>query len=194
MTVRREEILSPTDYEPLRATRRGWIRLVKARRRVHLGDSLTFLFENRYTIRDQIQEMVRIEELTDEADVRHELDTYNALLGGPGELAATLLIELPDKAERDEKLARWTDLPDRLYVRLLDGSRVRARYDAAQANDERVSSVQYLKFDTGGRVPIAVGTDHPELTAEVVLTEDQRNALYEDLESEMPAAEAMASR
>ncbi len=194
MRVGREEILPTAEYKPIRGPRRRWVRLVKGRRRVHLGDSLTFLFENRDTMRDQIQEMVRIEQLTDEADIRHELDTYNALLGGPGELAATLLIELPDKAERDEKLARWTDLPDRLYVRLLDGSRVRARYDAAQASDERVSSVQYLKFDTGGRVPVAVGTDHPELTAEVVLTEDQRDALYEDLESEMPAAEAMASR
>ena len=39
----------------------------------------------------------------------------------------------------------------------------------------------YIKFDTNGRVPIALGVDHPDLTAETDLTEAQREALASDL-------------
>ena len=181
MNVTREQILDWRAYEPVRAEVRRRVMSEKARRRVHAGDVLTFLFENAETMRDQIQEMVRLERLTDEADIAHELETYNAVLGGPGELAATLLVEIPDAAERAVKLARWTALPEHVYVRLDDGTKVRARYDAAQVSAERLSSVQYLIFATHGRVPIAVGCDLPELTVEQPLDEDQRAALAEDL-------------
>ena len=60
----------------------------KAPRRVHVGGALTFLFENTDTIRYQVQEMVRAERMTREPDIRHELETYNELLGGQGELGA----------------------------------------------------------------------------------------------------------
>ena len=181
MIVRRDQILDWREYEPVREAVRRGVRQQKARRRVHVGDTLTFLFENSETMRDQIQEMVRLEQLTDEPDIRHELDTYNAILGRRGELAATLLVELPDPAVRAEKLSRWTALPHHLYVVLENGSRVRATFDAAQLSDERLSSVQYLKFDTDGRVPVAVGCDLDELTVEQPLSADQRAALAEDV-------------
>jgi hypothetical protein len=38
-----------------------------------------------------------------------------------------------------------------------------------------------MKFDTAGETPLALGSDHPELSHEVILTESQRNALAEDL-------------
>jgi hypothetical protein len=119
-----------------------------------------------------------------EADILHELATYNELLGGPGELGATLLIELDDPALRDAKLAAWLDLPRHLYVKLEDGSRVPARFDPRQMGDTRLSSVQYLKFATGGRVPAAVGCDHPdpELRHETPLLPEQRAAFARDLE------------
>jgi len=181
MNVRRDQILSWRAYEPLRTALRRDVMVQKARRRIHVGDALTFLFENVETMRDQIQEMVRLEQLTDEGDITHELDTYNAVLGHTGELAATLLVELTDAAERADKLARWTALPDHIYLLLDDGTRVRARYDEAQTSDERLSSVQYLKFTTGGRVPVAVGVDLTDLTVEQALSDDQRAALATDL-------------
>ncbi len=49
--------------------------------------------------------------------------------------------------------------------------------------ETRVSAVQYLRFDTGGALPLALGTDFPELAQEVPLTEAQRAALAEDLRS-----------
>jgi hypothetical protein len=44
--------------------------------------------------------------------------------------------------------------------------------------------VQYLKFDTGGEAPVAVGSDHPRLTLETPLGAAQRQALAADLQEE----------
>ena len=154
---------------------------MKAARRIRVGEYLTFLFENRLTVRYQIQEMIRIERIVREAEIVHEIDTYNELLGGPGGLGCTLLIEIEQEAERDVRLREWRDLPKHLYVRLEDGRRVPAAYDERQADDDRLSSVQYLRFDTGGEVPVAVGTDFGPLEGEVELSAAQRQTLAADL-------------
>jgi hypothetical protein len=179
--VRREEILDPSGYEPVRAQVRAGILAAKARRRVHVGGVLTFLFENTATIRYQVQELVRAERLTREEDVHHELETYNELLGGAGELGVTLLVELPDPAERDRRLREWLGLPGRLYLRLAGGERVRPTFDPRQVGEDRLSSVQYLRFDVRGQVPVAVGVDLLGLTAETTLGEEERSALRADL-------------
>ena len=95
----------------------------KGERRVHVGRYLTFLFENRDTIRYQVQEMMRAERMVREADIPHEIETYNELLGAGGDLGCTLLIEIDDPAERAEKLGRWLGLPQRLYAKLEDGTK-----------------------------------------------------------------------
>jgi hypothetical protein len=155
----------------------------KEARRIHIGEHLTLLFENRVTVRYQIQEMIRAERIVKEADIQHEIDTYNELLGGPGELGCTLLIEIDDPELRNAKLREWLKLPERIYVAFEDGSRVFAAFDERQRGADRVSSVQYLKFRSEGRVPVAVGVDLPGLQAETQLTQAQRQALAEDLAS-----------
>jgi hypothetical protein len=179
--VAREEILDLTAYEKARPGIREAMLAVKAPRRVHLGGALTFLFENRDTVRYQVQEMVRAERMVDEDAIAHELETYNELLGRRGELGAALLIEIDDPAERAVKLRDWMGLPGSLYVKTGGGRKVKATFDPRQVGEERLSSVQYLKFDTGGEAPVAVGSEHPRLVAEVLLTPEQRQALTADL-------------
>jgi hypothetical protein len=179
--VTRAEIVDYVTYRDGRDAYRARVLQIKAARRVHVGPCLTFLFENSETIRYQVQEMILAERIVRDADIQHELDTYNELLGGPGELGATLLIEIDDPAQRDDKLRRWLDLPGHLYVRLADGAVIRPVFDARQVGEGRLSSVQYLKFPTKGDVPVAVGCDHPEVTAEATLTVEQRTALADDL-------------
>jgi hypothetical protein len=181
--VKREEILDLAAYERSRDAIRPSILEAKRRRRVHVAGVLTFLFENTATIRYQIQEMVRAEGMRRESDIAHEIETYNELVGGEGELGCSLLIEIPEPAERDAKLRAWLDLPRHLYVRTEDGDKVRATYDPRQIGDDRLSSVQYLRFDVKGRQPIAVGTDLPALTSETALDGEQREALRQDLAS-----------
>ena len=54
----------------------------------------------RETVRYQVQEMMRIERIVREHDIRHELETYNELISAPGELSAVLLIEYDTQEER----------------------------------------------------------------------------------------------
>jgi hypothetical protein len=182
--VTREEIVDYQTYEDVRDAFRRDVMAAKARRRVHLGDVVTLLFENRLTVRYQIQEMMRAEHIVREADVRHEIDTYNELLGGPGALGVTMLIEIADERKRDEKLSAWHGLPERVYLELDGGRRVFGVPDARQTDDRRISSVHYLTFEVGGEVPVAAGIDFPALSERTPLTDEQRAALADDLRDE----------
>jgi hypothetical protein len=181
--VDRSEIVDYQTYGELRPEIRATVMKEKEHRRIHVGPHLTFLFETHATIRYQIQEMMRAEQIVKEADILHEIETYNELLGGPGELGCTLLVELDDPEDRAKKLAKWLELPKHLYAMRADGTKVRPTYDERQVGDERVSSVQYLKFPVGDDAPVAIGCDHadPELHHETKLTDAQRGALQGDL-------------
>jgi hypothetical protein len=179
--VKREEILDYMTYGEQRDAIRREAMKQKEARRIHLGDYLTFLFENRVTVRYQIQEMVRVEQIVKESDIEHEIETYNELLGGPGELGCTLMIEIDDPDQRDGRLSQWLELPNHLYAKLESGKKAYARFDARQVGESRLSSVQYMRFNTEGETPVALGADHPQLSPEVQLTNSQRQALTEDL-------------
>ena len=148
---------------------------------MHVGENLTFLFENTDTMRYQIQEMMRVERIVREDDIQHELDTYNELLGGSGELGCTLLVEIEDQSLRNALLQRWGELPEHVYAILEDGRRIAPRIDDRQRTESRLSTVQYLKFPTGGVVPVAIGCDFPEARGETALSSVQRAALRDDL-------------
>ena len=179
--VLREEIVDYETYGENRDPFRQKIMAVKAVRRIHVGDHLTFLFENHDTILYQIQEIMRTERIVRETDILHEITTYNELLAGRGALGCTLLIEIETEAERNMRLKEWLPLPKHLYLRLENGQKIRADYDPRQVGDSRLSSVQYLQFDTGGQVPVAIGTDFDKLFLEVELSAEQKAALGRDL-------------
>lgn len=179
--VQREDILDYVTYEEQRQTIRESAMRAKDARRIHCGEDLTFLFENTETIRYQVLEMVRAEKIVREADIRHEIDTYNELIGDAGEICATLLIEIEDIDERATKLTEWVGLPERIYLKLANGDRAFAKPDNRQNEDAKISSVQFLKFNCGAAKPVAIGVDHPKLSIEANLGEMQKAALAGDL-------------
>lgn len=181
MTVKREEILDFVTYGEQRDAIRADVIAQKKVRRVHVGEELTFLFENHDTVRYQVLEMVRAEQIVREADIQHELETYNELLGGPGGIGCTLLIEIDDPEARDARLTALLTLPQHIHLEVEGGDRIRATYDERQVGRGRVSSVQFLKFEAGGRAPVALVVDHPELEARTELSEAQRGALRQDM-------------
>jgi hypothetical protein len=179
--VERHEIVDFETYRETReVTRKVIVGEIKPPRRVDVGEYLTFVFENTDTVRYQIQEMMLAERIVKEADIRHEIDTYNALLADDGDLGCTLLVGVPDPAERPRRLREWRELPAHLYLRCEDGTRVPAEYDRAQIDDEKISAVQYLRFATRGRRPVAVGCDLPALPVETELAPEQQAALVVD--------------
>lgn len=179
--VQRDEIFDYVTYGEQRDEIRSHVLEVKNVRRILVGEHFAFLFENHDTIRYQVHEMMRTERIVKEADIQHELDTYNELLGGPGEVGCTLLIGLEDEATRNEKLTAWLGLPKHLYAKLEDGTKVRPTFDPRQVGDTRLSSVQYLKFEVGPKPPVALGSDMDGLAIEAQLSDAERSALAQDL-------------
>jgi hypothetical protein len=183
------DIQEAADYEIGRAALRTRILAIKAARRVAIGDHLTVLFENHDTVRYQIQEMLRIERITDRAAIRHEIDTYNELVAGPDELRATLLIEYEDAAERDRWLRALLGLERHLHLVVPGVGECRARFDDRQISSDRISSVHYVTFALGPRLATAiregagvvVHVDHPRLEAQAELSVTQLAAVREDL-------------
>src|SRR3954469_24578806 len=103
MKLSLDDIADLRAYERERAEFRAHVINVKKRRRVGVGPFVTLLFENRDTIRFQIQEMARVEKIISDEGVQSELDVYNPLIPDKGSLAATLFIELTTK----DDLLEW---------------------------------------------------------------------------------------
>ena len=134
--VQRSEILDFVTYGEQRDSIRSAALAAKRARRILLGEHFSFLFENRETIRYQILEMVRVEQIVKEADIQHEIDTYNELVGSGGTLFATLLIGIDDEAERAVKLREWVGLLEHLYAKTPEGERLRPNWDSRQVGEE----------------------------------------------------------
>jgi hypothetical protein len=181
------EIKNIADYELERPEFRPRMMALKDRRRVRVGDHLTFLFENRETVRYQIQEMMRIERLVRPEEIRHELDTYNEQIPASNELSATLLIEYETSEERDIWLRKLLGLEDHVWLGTEGQGRARARFDGRQIATDRLSSVQYIRFPLtepqaaafprGARILV----DHPAYVASTVLTPAQLEDFGQDL-------------
>ena len=59
----------------------------KELRRLRAGEHLTFLFENAQSVWYQVEEMLRVERITAEDAIAHELGTYNELIPREDELS-----------------------------------------------------------------------------------------------------------
>jgi hypothetical protein len=190
-----DDILDGRAYERERDEfRRGVIDL-KRRRRVGIGPIVTLVFECRDTVRFQIQEMARAERmLTDEA-IQGELDAYNPLIPAPGELSATMFIELISEAELRRWLPALVGIERSVAMRLGlggDAERVTAAPEAAHAaqltRDDTTASVHYLRFaltppqiDAFDRGPVALLVDHPAYRESTTLGAEVRAELLGDL-------------
>ena len=178
--VKRSEISDYQTYEENRGDTKSKIFEIKKHRRVHLGENLTFLFENHETIKYQIQEIMRVEKIVKESAILEELNTYNSFLGNSGELACVLLIEIEEESDRKPLLENWMGMEKCIYILDEVGNKIFAEHDPTQVGDRRLSAVQYLKFVIK-EPPIALGCTFDELAGEIELTKEQRNALAEDL-------------
>jgi hypothetical protein len=141
------EILDLAQYEKARDDFRRRVIELKRRRRVPVGPMVTFVFENHETALFQIQEMVRAERLVHEEAIQHEIDTYNQLLPGQNELAATMLIELPDASRIREEIAKFhgVNTGEATYLQLGE-ARLPGIFASGQSDDRRTSAVQYVRF------------------------------------------------
>jgi hypothetical protein len=105
-------------YAKVRQEFRARVMAHKKKRKVHLGENVTLIFEDELTIRYQIQEMLRAEKIFDEAGILAELDAYGPLVPDGANWKATMMIEYPDPIERAARLARLIGIEDKVWVRV----------------------------------------------------------------------------
>lgn len=183
------DVLAPAEFARVRDDRRRAIIALKKLRRVSVGPQVTLVFENRETMRWQVEEMCRAEHITEPAKIQHELDTYNGVLPGDGALAATLFVEVQSDAALRVTLEALVGLQNHVWL-VVDGVRARASFDQDQFTADKLAAVQYLKFPlsetararlTLPGTEVRLATDHPAYAHEARLSEPTRAELARDL-------------
>ena len=193
-----EDIADQRAYEREREEFRREVIAVKKRRRVAVGPVVTLVFENRLTVRFQVQEMARAERMSTDQQVQHELDVYNRLLPSHGDLSATLFVEMADDAALRAWLPRLVGIERSCVLRIGEGrdavsitSAPESEHEAALTRDDVTSAVHYLRFPVGtaraesllaGPAVLAVDhTGYPEGLPGTVLRVVTRAELASDL-------------
>jgi hypothetical protein len=190
--VRREELLDLVAYEKTRDAYLARTIDYKRARRVHVGDKLTFIFENRETVRFQIQEMLRAERTVKEEKIEDELAVYNELVPSANELSATLMIEITESRQIRAELDRLIGIDEHVFLDVGDAS-VAAAFDGKQFEEERISAVQYVRFPLGPelackfcdpKVPARLRVEHANYRESTALDGATRASLAADLTAE----------
>jgi len=191
--ISRESLMSLETYAKERKLFRSRVLEHKKPRSVHLGEHVTLLFEDELTVRYQIQEMLRIEKTFEEEGIRDELAAYNPLVPDGMNWKATMLVEYEDVDERKLALAALRGIEERVWVRAEGCPRIFpiADEDLERENDEKTSSVHFLRFELDPQTisalkrgaALAIGIEHPAYTAErAPVPEATRQSLLADLD------------
>ena len=187
-----DDVLDLRAYERVRGDYRAKVIALKKNRRVALGPVMTLVFECLDTVRFQVQEMARVEKIISDEGIQTELDIYNRLLPAPGELSATLLIELTSEPDLREWLPKLVGIETKVGV-AMDGDVVlsvpEAEHAAALSREEITPAVHYLRFPFGDEQveafrtasEVALVSEHPAYPARSVLVPAVREQLLGDL-------------
>jgi hypothetical protein len=188
-----DDIADARAYERERDAFREHVIALKKRRRVSVGPIVTLVFENRDTIRFQIQEMARAERTYTDEGIQTELDIYNPLIPDPGQLSATMFLELTSKDELQNWLPKLVGIERSVELRIGDDLVVRALpepgHEAQLTREEVTASVHYVHFALSpeqiaafAAAPhVALTIAHPDYQEATELSDEARSELLLDL-------------
>ena len=189
--ITRDSLLTLEAYAKLRKSSKAEVIAHRRLRSVHLGEHLTLQFEDEHTIRRQIQEMLHIEKVFDEAGIQSEIEAYAPLVPDGSNWKATMLIEYPDPHERKRELARLIGVADRMFVEVEGHARAYAiaDEDSDRENGEKTSAVHFVRFEFTPAARAAVragasvklGCDHAHYPAHLTIAPETLAALAGDL-------------
>ena len=187
--LQKSDLLDLVAYEKIRNEFLAKTIELKQPRRVAVGHELTFVFENRDTVRFQVQEMLRAERTVDDEGIEGELAAYNELIPGENELSATLLIEITESKRIRPTLDRLAGIDEYVSLEVGDAT-VQAQFDPRQYEEDRISAVQYVRFPLGSElaarfrdptVPVTLRVSHPAYSDATEITGAARASLAADL-------------
>ena len=190
-----DDIVDNAAYEDERDEFRTRIIALKKRRRIGVGEFVTLVFENRETMRFQIQEMARVERMDSDAAIEGELAVYNKLIPEPGSLSATLFIELTSDEDLRSWLPKLVSIEKSIELRLSDGTVIvdipEADHEAQLTREEITASVHYIGFvltesevEAFAAGPVELAVNHSEYQASVTLGGETTAELLADLRAD----------
>ena len=140
----------------------------------------------------QVQEMLRIERIFDAEEIQQELDAYNPLIPDGTNWKATFMLQYDDVPTRRAELGKLLDIEDKIWVEVEGCERIYgiANEDLDRKDPEKTSSVHFMRFELASDAILAVkmaadikfGIDHDHYKHDVVVPENVRAALAEDLD------------
>ena len=189
-----DNLMTLEAYSKWRKTEKPSLVAHRRLRSVELGGNMSLQFESERTIRYQIQEMLRIERIFEEAGIQGEIEVYKHLVPGGSNWKATMMIEYPDTEERKRELGRLINVEDRVYVEVPVGEGQQRSYaiadeDLPRENAEKTSAVHFLRFEFSPEQIAALkagqgatlGCDHANYTARVQIGAETLISLVSDL-------------
>ncbi len=184
------DLMTLETYSKERDKFRSKVMAHKKNRRVALGDNATLYFEDQLTIQYQIQEMLRIEKIFEQAAIDEELSAYNPLIPNGQNLKATFMIEYADVAERRLALEKLIGIEDAIWVQIEGFDKVMAIADEDMERDnaEKTSAVHFMRFEFTEQMTLAacngaaikIGSDHKNLTVDNLICDNIKQALTLD--------------
>ena len=189
--LNKEDLFSLEQYSKVRGQFRADVIEHKKNRKVHLGEHITMLFEDKKTIQYQIQEMLRVEKIFEEDGILDELSAYVPLIPDGSNWKATLLIEYSDEIERKAALGKLIGVEDKVWVQIEGFEKVFpiADEDLERENSEKTSSVHFLRFELTADMKhslregskLMMGVDHDNYAFNTVTPDQVRLSLLGDL-------------
>lgn len=191
--ITRDSLMTLEAYAKARNDFRARVIAHKKNRTLHLGENVTLIFEDELTMRYQVQEMLRVERIFEEAGIQSELDAYNPLIPDGSNWKATMQIEYADVGEREYMLAKLIGIEDKVWVMASGHARVYAiaDEDLERENDDKTAAVHFLRFELGSAmiaslrsgVDLSMGVDHPQYRATLSpVAAEVRMALLSDFD------------
>ncbi|MEQ1603077.1 MAG: DUF3501 family protein [Methylophilaceae bacterium] len=190
MSITPENLMTLEAYAKYRKSHKSEVIAHRRLRSIALGEHINLQFESELTIRYQIQEMLRVEKIFEEAAIQAEIDTYAPLVPDGDNWKATMLIEYGDVDERRQALSKMIGIEDALYIEVAGEARVYAiaDEDLDRENDEKTSAVHFVRFQFPATTVAAIkatnqvsmGCDHPYYTLSAAISAEKLAALVLD--------------
>ena len=163
--ITRDSLMTLETYAKERIDFRARVIEHKKTRTVPLGANVTLIFEDELTMRYQVQEMLRVEKIFEEAGIQDELEAYNPMIPDGSNWKATMMIEYPEVEQRQRMLAKLVGVEDRVWVRVAGFAPVYAiaDEDLDRSTDEKTSAVHFLRFELDGKMKQALQSGATEI-------------------------------
>lgn len=155
-----DELWSLEQYAQCRSEFRQEVLNHKQARRLSIGPNVSLLFEDRITIRYQVQEMLRVERIFEPQGIVEELAVYNPLIPDGMNWKATMLIQFDDVEERRIALRNMVGIEQRVWVQV-DGFEpvyAVADEDLERSTEDKTSAVHFLCFELDSEMGQAVAS------------------------------------